>query len=224
MFRLARFGYAFAVALLLSHAAPQDAWAQAADQQVLVEKAASSFRVVSQEKSAEPYFKRAKALLIVPSYVKAGFILGGEGGSGVLVVRKQGSWSDPAFYTVAGGSIGLQIGVEAKEIVFAIMTDKGVNAVMSNQVKVGADVSISVGTVGAGVEASTVGSPAVDIYAFSRSAGLFGGGALEGTLIAPRNEWNDKYYAQPASPRQIVLEGQVRSAGARILHDALAGF
>lgn len=223
MSRLAQIAFAAAF-LLWTGFMPGDALAQAADQQVLVEKSAASFRVVSLEKGAEPYLKRAKALLIVPSYVKAGFFLGGEGGSGVLVVRKQGTWSDPAFYTVAGGSIGLQIGIEAKEIVFALMTDKAVNAVMTNQIKVGADVSIAVGTVGAGAEAATVGSPAVDIYAFSRGVGLFGGGALEGTLIAPRHEWNKAYYGQEVTPRQIVLEGQVRSAGARILTNSLAGF
>jgi lipid-binding SYLF domain-containing protein len=223
MFRLAQIAFAAAI-LVLTSAAPRDVIAQAADQQVLVEKSASSFRVVSLEKNAEPYLKRAKALLIVPSYVKAGFILGGEGGSGVLVVRKPGGWSDPAFYTVAGGSVGLQAGVEAKEIVFAIMTEKGVNAVMSNQFKLGADASIAVGPVGMGAEAATIGSTAVDIYAFSRGVGLFGGGALEGSVIAPRHEWNKAYYGQDVTPRQILLEGQVRSAGARQLHDSLAGF
>jgi lipid-binding SYLF domain-containing protein len=205
-------------------ALPTAARAQAGDQQILVEKAASSFRVVSQERGVEPYVKRAKALLIIPSYVKAGFFLGGEGGSGVLVVRGAGGWSDPAFYTVAGGSIGIQIGVEAKEMVFTLMTDKAVNAVMSNQVKVGGDVSMAVGTVGAGAEAASVGSPNVDIYAFSRGVGLFGGAAFDGTLIAPRHEWNSQYYGRQIQPRQIVLEGQVRSAGARVLHDALAAY
>lgn len=219
MFRIALFVLALTLLVPTSNAR-----AQAADQQVLVEKAAISFRAVAQLKEAEPYIKRAKALLIIPSYVKAGFFLGGEGGSGVLVVRGQRGWSDPAFYTVAGGSIGIQIGVEAKEMVFTLMTDKAVNAVMSNQVKVGADVSMAVGTVGAGAEASTVGSRNVDIYAFSRGVGLFGGAALDGALIAPRHEWNSQYYGRQIQPRQIVLEGQVRSAGSRVLHDALAAY
>lgn len=219
MFRVALLAFS-----LLAIAPMPGAHAQAGDQQVLVEKAAASFRAVAQMKEAEPYIKRAKALLIIPSYVKAGFFLGGEGGSGVLVVRGQRGWSDPAFYTVAGGSIGIQIGVEAKEMVFTLMTDKAVNAVMANQVKVGADVSMAVGTVGAGAEASTVGSRNVDIYTFSRGVGLFGGAALDGALIAPRHEWNSQYYGRQIQPRQIVLEGQVRSAGARVLLDALAAY
>ncbi|MBM3571700.1 MAG: lipid-binding SYLF domain-containing protein [Alphaproteobacteria bacterium] len=216
--------FAALLGAFLQLALPQHAWGQATEHQALVDKAALSFRAVSQEPSSQAYIKRAKALLIVPSYVKAGFFLGGEGGSGVLVARRGGGWSDPAFYTIAGGSIGIQIGVEAKEIVFAIMTDKGLNAVMSNQVKVGADVSIAVGTVGAGAEAATVGSRNVDIYAFSKSVGLFGGGALEGTLIAPRQEWNNQYYGQTVTPRQIIFEGRVRSAGARALHESLSGY
>lgn len=203
---------------------PNQASAQAGDQQVLVEKAAASFRVVSQERGVEPYIKSAKALLIIPSYVRAGFFLGGEGGSGVLVVRGQRGWSDPAFYTMAGGSIGIQIGVEAKEMVFTLMTERAVNAVMSNQVKVGGEVSMAVGTVGAGAEASTIGSRGVDIYAFSRGVGLYGGAAFDGALIAPRHEWNNQYYGRQVQPRQIVLEGQVKSAGARVLHDALAAY
>src|SRR5262245_36618953 len=97
------------------------------------------------------YVHHAKAILIVPALIKGGFFVGGEGGSGVLVARsKQGGWSYPAFYTMGAGSIGLQFGGQVGEVVFTIMTEDGLKAVLSNQVKLGVDASIAMGPIGKG--------------------------------------------------------------------------
>src|SRR3982751_5754678 len=93
---------------------------------------------------------RAKALLIVPQIVKAGFIFGGSGGQGVLVAREGTSWAGPAFYDLATASVGFQAGVEVSEAIIVVMTDKGLNSLMASSFKIGGDASIAAGPVGAG--------------------------------------------------------------------------
>jgi lipid-binding SYLF domain-containing protein len=153
------------------------------------------------------YIDQSRGVLIVPELVKGGFIVGGEGGSGVLMVRgSDGSWSSPAFYTLAAGSIGLQIGGQVSEVVFTLMNDGAVNSMLDSEIKLGADVSVAVGPIGAGLEASTTTNLNQDVYAFSKAVGLFGGGALEGAKIFERTEWNESYYGKGATPRAIVVD------------------
>jgi len=153
------------------------------------------------------FIKSAKGILIVPQLVKAGFIIGAEGGTGVFLARgTDGSWSPPAFYTLGAGSLGLQIGGEVKEVVFVLMSDKAVDAMLSSEFKLGADASITVGPIGRGVEASRSTDLSSDIYAFSKSVGLFGGGALEGAKIFTRTSLNENYYAPGATPKAIVID------------------
>jgi len=153
------------------------------------------------------YVERAKGIFIVPQLVKGGFILGAEGGTGVFLVRgTDGSWSPPAFYTLGAGSLGFQIGGEVKEVVFVMMNDKTVDAMLASEFKLGADASLTLGPVGRGVEASRSTDFSSDIYAFSKSVGLFGGGALEGAKIFTRQSLNEGYYGAGATPRAIVID------------------
>lgn len=175
--------------------------------------------------AARNHLAKAKAVLIVPELVKAGLIIGGEAGDGVLLVRgRNGSWSDPAFYLLAAGSIGLQIGVETKEMLVLVMTEKGLGSLMSDQVKLGADASLAVGTFGGGISASSVGTVGADFIAFSKSKGLFGGGALDGALLRPQADKNAAFYGAPATPKQILIERRFTSANARGLKDALSQY
>ncbi|MBF0561086.1 MAG: lipid-binding SYLF domain-containing protein [Alphaproteobacteria bacterium] len=169
-----------------------------------------------------PKLERAKAVFIVPSLVKAGFILGGQYGSGVLLVRSRNNvFSDPAFYKMVAGSIGLQIGVQDAEAIFLIMTDKGLDSIMNNHFKASADMSIAV-VRGAGMGAGTTSNVGADIYAFSLTVGLFGGGSFEGAMIEPRNDWNNHYYNDlSAVPQTIVIERRFMSPNASKLHEAL---
>ncbi len=113
---------------------------------------------------------KARGVLIVPALYKGGFIVGVEGGSGIMMVRgADGTWSAPAFYTLAAGSIGFQIGGQVSEVVFTLMNDGAVRALLNDEFKFGADVGIAVGTLGAGLEASTTSNLDQDIYAFSKS-------------------------------------------------------
>ncbi|WP_193184659.1 lipid-binding SYLF domain-containing protein [Nisaea sediminum] len=171
------------------------------------------------------YLKKAKGVLIIPELVKAGLIVGGEYGTGVLVARTgPGNWSDPAFYSLTAGSIGLQIGVEAKQILLVVMTEKGLNSLMSDQLKFGADASVAVGTIGGGVGASSAGSLGADFIAFAKSKGLFGGGALDGAVIKTQPEQNEAFYRTAASPKQILIERRFTSAEADGLRNALSKY
>ncbi len=166
---------------------------------------------------------RSKGVLIIPSYNKASFILGGAYGDGVLLQRMpDGSgFGDPAFYRMTAGSIGLQIGMKSDEIVFMILTEKGLSAVLNDEFKLGANVGMSIGTIGAGAEAATTTHVGQDIVAYSKSSGLFAGGSLEGAVIRPRKDWNSAVYGVGNDdPQAIIQRNQLRPA--TNVKDALA--
>ncbi len=154
--------------------------------------------------------KDAKGVLIVPEMLKGAFVVGASGGSGVLLVRdeKTGQWTGPAFYTIGGGSFGLQIGGQASEVILLAMTERGVNSLLANSFKLGADTGVAAGPVGIGVAASTANLSA-DILTFSRSKGLYGGISLDGAVVAVRGDWNDAYYGKKVSPADIFVRRDV---------------
>lgn len=160
----------------------------------------------------------AKGIFIVPTMVKAGFMFGGSGGSGALLARgdlPQG-WSYPAFYTMGSVTFGLQIGGEVSEIMFLVMTERGMDAFLSSEFKVGGDVSVAVGPVGAGLKAQTA-----DILAFSRSKGVYGGLNIEGAVFKIRNDWNQAYYGPNTRPTDIFVTRSVSNRGAEVLRAAV---
>jgi lipid-binding SYLF domain-containing protein len=172
----------------------------------------------------QPKLDQARAVVIVPALYKGGFIFGGQYGNGVLLARlEDGSWSYPAFYTMEGGSFGLQIGLESTAVLFIIMTDKGLHAMLDNQFKFGADTGVTVLVVGAGVGASTTSNLGADIYAYSLTGvGLYGGLSLEGTVLSARESWDAAYYGSNVSSRAIVLDNAVSNPRADALRDILA--
>ncbi len=159
--------------------------------------------------------KTAKGVVVFPSVIKGGFLIGAEGGHGVLVARDaSGNWGYPAFYTMGGASFGLQIGGQVAEVVLVLRSAGAVRSILKHQGKLGADAEITVINVGAGMEASTTTNLGADIIAFSRAAGLFGGGSVEGSVFARRNDWNHAFYDFGATPEAIVLEGKFSNAKA----------
>ena len=167
---------------------------------------------------------RAKGALICPRIFKAGFFFGGQGGDCVLISRGPGGWSSPAFYTVGSGSFGLQIGVQDSELVFLILTGRGLQAVLDSQFKIGADASIAIATLGAGLEGDTTAALRADIVAFSKNRGLFVGISLQGSIISSDSGWNQTYYGQPLAAQQIVMQGAGNNPGAAPLREMLARF
>jgi lipid-binding SYLF domain-containing protein len=158
---------------------------------------------------------RAKAVLITPEIVKAGFIVGGSGGRALLLAHDAGSaqWRGPAFYTLATASIGFQAGVQASENVTLVMTDKGLNSLLAPSVKLGGDASVAAGPVGAGAASDVT----TDFVSFARSKGVYGGLNLDGTVISVNNDWNDKYYGKKVLPPDIIVRGNVSNPNAKPL-------
>jgi len=198
------------------------------DQQKTVNSAASTIERMKTNINGHSRFledlQHARAVLIVPDLYKGGFILGAQYGNAVLLSHQpDGSWGSPAFYTIEGGSVGLQIGLESSSIVFIINSDKALHAILANQYKFGADAGITFVVVGAGAGASTTSNMDADIVAYAYSGvGLYGGLSLEGTALAPRESWNASYYGQNVSSRAITLDNAVSNPQADRLRDILA--
>jgi lipid-binding SYLF domain-containing protein len=162
---------------------------------------------------------RAKALLISPQIVKAGFIFGGSGGRAVLVARNGRTWTGPAFYNLATASVGFQAGLEVSEAIIVVMTDKGLNSLMASTLKIGGDASIAAGPVGAGAK-STVNA---DLVSFTRSKGVYGGLNLDGTVVNTNIDWNDAYYGKKnVLPPDILISHKVKSAKSSALLNEVA--
>ena len=163
-----------------------------------------------------------RGIMIFPGVLKASFIVGGEGGNGVLLSKKlNGEWSQPAFYTMAAGSVGFQIGGQASDVVLLLMNEGAVRAVIEHQGKFGADIGVSVGTIGVGMEASTTMNAGADILSFSRSVGVYGGASFEGAALIRRSDLNEAYYGEALSPQQIILERQGNNPHTAVLRGNL---
>jgi len=173
----------------------------------------------------EGQLAKAKAVLVVPSLTKASFIVGGEGGSGVLLARdgSEMGWSYPAFYKVTAGSVGLQIGAQEAETVFMIMTEEGLQKLMSDELKLGVDAGAAVVDAGGGVEGSTTTNFGGDIVAYARSEGLYLGASFEGAVVSPDEEANQAYYGAGATPEAILEEAGAQNAAADPLRAVLKG-
>jgi SH3 domain-containing YSC84-like protein 1 len=216
--------FLFAAALLLL---PVAARAQT-EQQALVDRAALTVQDIMQSPNSADLvgtLRRARAVMICPRIFKLGFILGGSGGGCVLAARDgSGSWSDPAFYGIGSGSLGFQAGIQDSETMMFILTPRGLDAVMDDQFKIGADASIAIATIGAGVEGATTAATGADIVAFSQARGLFAGASIAGSLLQSRTGWNQAYYGQALAARQIVLQMQANNPGANPLRAILMRF
>jgi len=199
----------------------------AADTKQLVEKSKMTFdRFVGMNEMGtfRDLLKKAKGVFISPQVLEGAFIFGLSGGSGVLVARDPGTgrWNGPAFYTVGEASFGLQAGGKASEVIMLAMTDRGVNALLSPSVKLGADVGVAAGPVGAGASAATANISA-DILTFALSKGLYAGISLEGAVVAVRNEWNGAYYNKPGvTPTDILIRKDVSNPGSAKLIAAVS--
>jgi lipid-binding SYLF domain-containing protein len=154
----------------------------------------------------------AKGVLIFPQVIKGGFIWGGSGGTGVLLVRddKTGDWSQPAFYTIGSVTFGLQIGGEAAEVVMLAMTQRAIDSLLYSSFRLGGDVSVALGPVGIGAKANAdILDITADFISFTKSKGLYGGLNLEGSFVAVRDSLNEVYYGRSVRPVDIVVRNRV---------------
>jgi lipid-binding SYLF domain-containing protein len=205
--------------------------AQANGQQRVVERARLALDSFLDDPIFEEmrvYVQNAYAVLVVPEMLKGGFIFGAEYGIGVLLVRdsQTGAWGQPAFYSVYGGSFGLQIGGQTSDVVFTIMNQRAVEQLTAHGIKLGADAGMAAGRLGVSVGAATTTHFGEDIYAFAKNKGLFGGFWLDGTYIHPKDDWNAAFYGRPVDASEIVREQPTVMASAQLdaLHQSLTRF
>ena len=194
----------------------------ASEAQGIVDKAKVTIDAFMRDKNytwLHENLKNAKGILIYPQILKAGFILGGSGGTGVFLAKDQkgGDWSQPAFYTVGAVSFGLQIGGEAAETVILAMTQKAVDTLYTSSAKLGGDTSFALGPVGAGAKSNVM----ADFIAFSMSKGAYLGLNLEGSGVKVRDSLNASYYGKEVSPVQIIAQKKVSSKGSSELRSTL---
>ncbi len=201
--------------------------AEEADAQATVDKAELAFKsFMADENFAEmrKLVKKAKGILIAPQVLKGALVVGASGGTGVFLVRGAGKWSPPAFYTIGSMSLGLQVGGQASEVILLAMTDKGVETLLEDSVKLGADIGMAAGPYGGGVQAATANAAdlSADVLAFSRSKGLYGGVSLDGAVVKVRDKLNESYYGKGATPEKILVKRSASNGGANRLRSQVA--
>jgi SH3 domain-containing YSC84-like protein 1 len=167
---------------------------------------------------------KARCVIVMPSVLKAAFIVGGSYGRGTMVCRTgkdfSGPWGAPAMYALEGGSIGFQIGGEATDFVLLVMNDRGANSLTHSKVKLGADVSAAAGPVGRSASADTDAYMQSEILSYSRARGAFAGISLEGSTLRPDNGANRDLYGRSVSAREIIDGSEVQTPEAA--HDLIA--
>ena len=170
---------------------------------------------------------KAEAVAVFPGVLKAGFIVGGRAGDGVISRRVPGGWSAPAFFKLGGGSVGLQIGASSTDLVMLFMNTEALQGLLQDKFEIGGEGSVAAGPVGRSASASTDAQLKAQILSYSRSKGLFAGLELKGVVIDPDNDDNVAIYKMKA---RDILTGKQRMtinqmpAGVRILPRTLARY
>jgi SH3 domain-containing YSC84-like protein 1 len=200
------------VVTVLLFGAPPASSAEGAIQQQLVDKAQLTLEAFAGDprlkEALKELNKEARALFIIPQFMRGAFIFGGAGGSGVLIARDErtGKWGDPVFYNIGSASFGAQIGADVSEIVLIVRTRKGLEEFYTNDFKLGANAGMATGPVGAGMSAQGL---AADIISYARQKGAFAGMALNGAFVSISNDSNQAYYGKPVRPTDIIVKGEI---------------
>jgi lipid-binding SYLF domain-containing protein len=172
---------------------------------------------------------KAECVIVLPSVLKAAFIIGGSYGRGAMTCRSgehfTGPWGGPTMIALEGGSFGFQFGGQATDFVILVMNPRGAMAILKNKVKLGADASAAAGPKGRDLEAATDVTFRAEMLTYSRSRGLFAGISLEGSTLRPDNGANEELYGKKISAGDIVLKGAVpKPASAQALIATLTKF
>jgi SH3 domain-containing YSC84-like protein 1 len=156
---------------------------------------------------------KADCVIVIPSVLKAAFVVGGSYGRGVMTCRSgddfQGPWGAPSMMALEGLSVGFQIGGQATDFVLLVMNKEGASSILSSKVKLGGDASAAAGPVGRDAEAATDVSLRAEVLTYSRARGLFAGISLEGSTLRPDNDANERIYGKKLPAKDIALHGAV---------------
>ena len=156
-------------------------------------------------------FDEARAIVVVPDSLKVGLVVGGRRGHGLLSVKSaDGTWSNPSFVSLTGGSIGFQAGVQSSDIVLVFRSDRGLESIVNGKFTLGADASVAAGPIGRNASTATDGELKAEIWSWSRARGLFAGVALDGAVLAIDDAANEAVYGRDSTPR-MIFEGRVPS-------------
>ena len=209
-----------ALALL---ATTRSAWAtDQEDAKRIVDHARESLEAVVKSESLESLrsgLKTAKGVLIFPSVMRGGVIMGATGGTGVLLVRGDGGvWSEPAFYTLGGLSVGLLAGGESAQMVVLVTSQKAVDRLLSHSLKLGGDASVAMGTAGQGRSSNV----RADFISYARTKGVYAGLSIDGSILDVRNTLNHAYFGQSVTASDILIKRSVTNAHSAALREALA--
>ena len=192
--------------------------AQQSKKSAEVDRAAEAAKVLNEimgipENSIpEDLMARAHGIAVIPHVVKGAFGIGGQWGKGLMSQRSEnGQWSPPAFIEIGGGSFGLQIGVQASDLVLVFTDESGIKGLLKGKVKLGADASATAGPVGRKAEVGTDILLRSGVFAYSRSKGLFAGISLDGSVISIDDDANRKVYGKDVTGEQILLGNGVRT-------------
>ena len=158
---------------------------------------------------------KARCVVVLPSVLKAAFVVGGSYGRGVMVCRTghdfSGPWGAPAMYALEGGSVGFQIGGEATDFVILVMNDRGMNSLLHSKVKLGGDASVAAGPKGRSASAESDAYMRAEMLSYSRARGVFAGVSLEGSTLRPDNDANKRLYGKGVTAAEIVMESKVEA-------------
>jgi lipid-binding SYLF domain-containing protein len=184
--------------------------ASATEAQAIVDQAGPTFDHFVSDREFDIFrdqLKKAKAILILPQVLKAGFFWGGSGGNGVLLVKdeKTGAWSQPVFYTIGSVSFGLQIGAQDAEVIMLAMSRKAIDSLLASSFKFGGDISVAAGPRGIGANKTLT----ADFVSFAKAKGLYAGLNFEGSGVQVRDDLNKAYYNREVRPLEIIVQKEV---------------
>jgi lipid-binding SYLF domain-containing protein len=168
----------------------------------------ADFQAIPESAIPDKLLDEARAIAIVPDTIKAGLVVGGRRGHGVLSVKNpDGTWSNPSFITLTGGSVGFQVGVQSADIVLVFRSDRGLESIVNGKFTLGADAGVAAGPLGRNASTATDGELKAEIWSWSRARGLFAGIALDGAVLSIDDAANEAVYGNDTTPR-MIFEGR----------------
>lgn len=215
---------ALSLAVSLALAAPAHAGPREDAQADNAARVLGEIQSIPESAIPDKLLDEAKAIVIVPDTIKAGLVLGGRRGHGLLSMRTaDGDWSNPVFVKLTGGSIGLQVGVQSSDVVLVFRSQRGLDSIVNGKFTLGADAGVAAGPVGRQAAALTDGQMKAEIWSWSRARGLFAGVALDGAVLSIDDAADEAVYGQDTTPRMIFEDraAQAPSAAVAAFRDRL---
>ena len=208
---------ALSLAVSLALAAPAHAGPREDAQADNAVRVLSEIQAIPESSIPDKLLDEAKAIIIVPDTIKAGLVVGGRRGHGLLSMRTaDGDWSNPVFVKLTGGSIGLQVGVQSSDVVLIFRSQRGLDSIVNGKFTLGADAGVAAGPVGRQAAALTDGQMKAEIWSWSRARGLFAGVALDGAVLSIDDAADEAVYGQDATPRMIFEDRAPQAPSAAV--------